>query len=128
MLIVSKEAMRPFRIATFLPVVFGACSGQYEYVPTISEPDPPGTAVATSAQAGAESCVAEAIEIAPTGPEAARPCCAGLTRANVYKGSILRLDQCVPTDDGHAFCIRCGDGHCGVGESVCSCEIDCRWP
>jgi hypothetical protein len=52
-------------------------------------------------------------------------CCAGLEPLRVFKGSVLRLDECVPEPGGAAVCGRCGDGRCGVGETACNCPSDC---
>lgn len=104
------------------------CSGPGEYTPLV---EPEGTAAPpqTAAQTDTPSCLPEGTEIAGDADAgAAPPCCDGLTKALVCKGSILRLDECEPEGNGHAFCIRCGDGKCGVGENTCTCEADCRWP
>ncbi|MEZ4294967.1 MAG: hypothetical protein R3B70_08310 [Polyangiaceae bacterium] len=109
-------------------LVVAGCSGPYEVRPRASDPDPPGaTPPGTAAQIDTPDCLPEGTEI-PAGVEDPAPCCEGLERADVFKGSILRFDECIAEGDGHAFCIRCGDGHCGVGESTCNCEADCRWP
>ncbi len=120
--------IRAALLASALAVI--ACSGQYEYAPPPVEPEEGATsAPATTAQGDTPGCLPEGAEIVPA-PDAGAvtPCCEGLTRAEAYRGSILRLDSCVPEGNGHAFCIRCGDGRCGVGENTCSCEADCRWP
>lgn len=106
------------------------CSGPHKYTQPPPEPEDGVTALpATTAQTDTPECLSEGTEIKP-GADAgtAPPCCPGLTRVEAYRGSILRLDTCEPEENGHAFCIRCGDGRCGVGENTCSCEADCRWP
>lgn len=93
--------------------------------------EPEGTAqpLSTAAPHDTTVCLPEGSEIV-AGADAGvdTPCCKGLIRAPAYKGSILRLDECEQEGDRHAFCIRCGDGKCGVGENTCSCNADCHWP
>jgi hypothetical protein len=114
--------------AAFGVLVALAC-GPSEYTTPLLEPEGTARPSSTVAQPDTLACLPEGAEI-PGGPDAgaAPPCCAGLTKADVYKGSILRLDECEREADGHAFCIRCGDGKCSVGENTCSCTADCRWP
>jgi hypothetical protein len=106
-----------------------ACSGPSEYTNPRLEPEPTASPPVSSALADSDSCVPEGKEItgAPdAGPSP--PCCPGLTRVGTFKGSILRLDDCEPEGNGHAFCIKCGDGVCGIGENACSCAADCHLP
>jgi hypothetical protein len=122
------RAVRTALLASAIALL--GCSGSYEYAHPPVEPDDGATSPpATTAHPDTHECLPEGAEI-PSGTDASAspPCCSGLTRAEVYRGSILRLDTCEPEGDGHAFCIRCGDGRCGVGENTCSCEADCRWP
>ena len=122
--------MKPLRPLLVPLAVLGiACSGPNEHMTPLLEPEGTARPPFPAAQPDTSACLPEGAEI-PGGPDAgaASPCCAGLTKASVYKGSILRLDECEAEADGHAFCIRCGDGKCGVGENTCSCNADCRWP
>jgi hypothetical protein len=125
-----------WRACTRLLILLGAaaaggCSATPEMQP---RPDAPGDLVATVGAPDASppngGCVDEAVEGVdpPQGeaPVAPRACCAGLTRAPVYKGSILRLDECQVAPGGRFLCIRCGDGRCGKGENVCNCPADCH--
>jgi hypothetical protein len=106
------------------------CSAPYEYTQPPLDPDDGRTPLpGPTAQPDTPECLQEGTEILPdAGAGPALECCPGLERVEVYRGSILRLDTCEPEGGGHAFCIRCGDGRCGVGENTCSCEADCRWP
>ena len=112
-------------------VVAGGCSATPEIQP---RPDVPGDLVATPVGASDASppnvgCLDVAEEgVDPQGeaPVAPRVCCEGLTRVPVYKGSILRLDECQIAPGGRFLCIRCGDGRCGKGENVCNCSADCH--
>lgn len=54
-----------------------------------------------------------------------KPCCAGLVAAPVFKGSIIRLDDCVRVVPPRTVCLACGDGTCGVEETTCNCSSDC---
>lgn len=115
------------RAAFALVGLVSACSGP-EMMPHL-EPEGTASPPLTAAHPDTPACLPEGTEI--RGEADARPsaeCCPGLTRSPVYKGSIARLDQCEQEGDGHAFCIRCGDGKCGVGENTCSCDADCHWP
>lgn len=116
------------RVGLVLVVALG-CSGPYGQMDPSAEPDDPATVSSSAAQIDTSECLPEGAEVvagADTGPS--RECCRGLTRVGSFKGSILRLDKCDPANDGHTFCIRCGDGRCGVGENLCTCEADCHWP
>lgn len=109
-------------------VLLGACSGPGEYTPLL-EPDGTASPPLTSAHTDTPACLPEGAEITASPDAGASPaCCEGLTKALAHKGSILRLDECEPEGDGHAFCIRCGDAKCGVGENTCNCDADCHWP
>jgi len=125
--------MKSFRIAPLAMLVLGpsvGCLG-YEYTHSSLEPERTLLPPPVLARPDTLPCLKEGSEIVPaSGPDAspAPVCCDGLTRAEVYKGSILRLDVCEPEGTGHAFCILCGDGRCGVGENTCSCMADCQWP
>ena len=118
--------------AALLAFAFTAlgCSGPYEYTHPPLEPDDGSTSVPVlTAQPDVPECYPEGTEIVTIdGARSGIECCPGLTRVGAYRSSILRLDTCEPEGGGHAFCIRCGDGRCGVGENTCSCEVDCRWP
>lgn len=119
------HALRPLLFASALVI---GCSGPGEYTPLV-EPDGTASPPFTTAQTDTPACLPEGAEIAgDTGAGPSPACCQGLTKGLAHKGSILRLDVCEPEGDGHAFCIRCGDGKCGVGENTCNCEADCRWP
>ena len=122
--------MKPSRIAIVTLAAVG-CSGPYEVMNPHPEPEDPATLPGPWGTAAAAECAPEGPIATATGAGNAGPaaeCCAGLTRVGTFKGSILRLDQCQPADDGRAFCVRCGDGKCGVGENFCTCKADCEWP
>jgi hypothetical protein len=122
--------MKPGRIVTIAAVAFVmGCSGPTEMTPLL-EPDGDGRTApsASAAQPDTLDCLPEGTEFGDKADEPTPPCCPGLTRAESYKGSILRLDECEKDGSGHAFCIRCGDGKCAVGENTCSCAADCKWP
>ena len=120
--------MKVVRIALGVVVAVG-CSGPYEHMNPNVEPDDPATVSSSAAQLDTVECLPEGAEVvAGAGAAGGAECCAGLTRVGSFKGSILRLDKCDPAEDGHTFCIRCGDGRCGVGENLCTCEADCHWP
>jgi len=102
-------------------LLLAACSAPPEYA--VPRPDPPGALVAPPPSARAEqACGAEGDVIEA---DAGAGCCEGLTRAEFYKGSIIRLDACEREGKGRATCIRCGDGRCGKGENSCNCPADC---
>jgi hypothetical protein len=130
----SRPRSAPSPIALLTAALLAAtlsCSGPEYATP---HPEPEGTILRPPwvAQPDTLGCLNEGSEIPASvaGADAGPPpaCCEGLTRVEVYKGSILRLDVCEPEGTGHAFCIRCGDGRCGVGENTCSCPADCHWP
>lgn len=105
------------------------CSGPFEYAVPLEEPDPGTVTSVSAAQDDTPECLPEGTEIPEaTDGEAVAACCAGLERADAFKGSVLRLDACEPDPTGHAFCIKCGDGRCGIGENTCTCPADCTWP
>lgn len=121
--------MKSFRIALLSAALGLGCSPSYEYATPLSDPDAVTPRPARVAQNDTPECLPEGAKLVAAGDAGPPPqCCAGLTRAEAYKGSILRLDVCEPDDGGHAFCIRCGDGRCGVGENICTCKADCSWP
>src|SRR2546421_39956 len=99
---VIASAYEPAVPPIVAPALAAGCSGQEYAIPRLDPgpilPPPP----AASASA---ACADEGEDVAgPDGPDAgARACCAGLLPAIVYKGSILRLDDCIPEGDGHAI-------------------------
>lgn len=104
-----------------------ACSAPPVYMSHPPEPELPLPALPASVTApGDPACSKEGEDVA--GPDAGPGCCAGFERAPVYKGSFLRLDECVLEGTGRAVCIRCGDGRCGLGETACNCAVDCHLP
>lgn len=120
--------MHRLRLLFASAAIFVGCSPAAEYTPLV-EPDDTARPPDGTARSDTPACLPEGSEIPGNEGDATSPsCCAGLTKALVYKGSILRLDECEPEGNGHAFCIRCGDGKCGVGENTCACDADCRWP
>lgn len=112
----------------FVAAILAGC-GPSGFMSPELEPEAAARPVSSAVPHDTPVCLPEGTEIIG-GPDAGldTPCCEGLIRAPVYKGSILRLDECEPEGAGHAFCIRCGDGKCSVGENTCSCNPDCRWP
>jgi hypothetical protein len=129
--------MKPFRIA-MAALAWAGCSGPYELMNPSPEPDATATPPGPLGTGASPDCVREGGEIpaasgapaggATSGAAATAECCPGLTRVGTFKGSILRLDACEPAGDGRAFCVRCGDGKCGVAENFCTCKADCEWP
>jgi hypothetical protein len=122
--------MKPFRTTWLAAAAFAfGCAGPYEVANPRPDPDDATARPRVPARDEARDCVREGVKIPPAadaGPPSV--CCAGLTRAEAHKGSILRLDECELDPDGPAFCISCGDGRCGVGENTCNCRADCSWP
>jgi hypothetical protein len=105
-----------------------ACAGPGDRVnprPDRAMPLPPASALA-AAGAPDLACHAEGEDFWPG--DAGGACCDGLAPALVYKGSMLRLDDCVPAGGDLHRCIRCGDDRCGVGEDSCNCPHDCHFP
>ena len=108
--------MRLFTTLVLLAVL-GACSSPPEYpipVPDSSAPVQPPPASPPLACAGEGEVVS-----------GDATCCAGLARADFYKGSMIRLDECEKEGKGRATCIRCGNARCGKGENACNCPADC---
>jgi len=99
-----------------------ACSGIQGGDPAAGS-DVPVAPIFQDAGAPSEDCVGEGQdESGDAGPG----CCQGLVRTPLYKGSILRLDECQRVPGDGYRCIRCGDGRCGVGENTCNCPAECR--
>jgi hypothetical protein len=107
-----------------IALLLGCSSSEPPMIPRLA----PGPAASTSSAVSGDppACVHEGDEIAQ--PPASGPiaCCDGLVRVPVFKGSVLRLDQCYPVGGGRAMCVRCGDGFCGIGENACDCPADCH--
>lgn len=91
--------------------------------PMVPRLEPAPTASVAEPPTDPAACLHDGEEAPASGT--AIPCCDGLGRVPVYKGSVIRFDQCLPVTDGRTTCVRCGDGHCGVGETVCNCPGDC---
>ena len=110
---------REMRLLTTLALLalLGACSASPEYANP--RPDSPG-AVSPPTTAPSSACADEGEVLSAEGS-----CCAGLSRVDFYKGSMIRLDSCELEGKGRATCIRCGNARCGTGENACNCPADC---
>jgi hypothetical protein len=121
--------MASFRSSVLGACIFfcGGCSGGLDAAPRpYPDPQPLLSAAPSSDPAGDVACVPEGGELAGAGDGgAARSCCEGLQPVRVYKGSIIRLDECEPAAGNRSVCVKCGDGRCGIGENVCDCPRDC---
>ncbi|MFO0756866.1 MAG: hypothetical protein U0359_10260 [Byssovorax sp.] len=108
-----------------------ACSGARDRPGPRPDDDPPRPTGSTAAPIASPACVPEGVETPPLderGMAEGTPgaCCDGLALAPIFKGSIIRLDECELARPARFFCVRCGDGRCGRGETMCNCPADCH--
>jgi hypothetical protein len=109
-------------LAALAALLGGACSGPHYAEPRVDPPIAGGAPTSPPPSSGsATECTGEGEDV-PSGGR----CCEGLAPAPVYKGSIIRLDECELEGRGRSTCIRCGDGRCGKGENTCNCPRDCH--
>ena len=124
--------MRRPTIFTLAAILAGCSASRDSPGPRPLPPDDPVASPRVEGLAvDSPACVPEGVEFpASQGAgavfAASAACCEGLQRAPIYKGSIIRLDECELAPGPRFFCVRCGNGRCGLGETACNCPADCH--
>lgn len=112
---------RPLALVAWAPLAIACAGSRGDDRPASAELG--SVPLFQDAGATSEECLGEGKDEAG---DAGPGCCEGLTRTPLYKGSLIRLDECqLMPGDGYR-CIRCGDGRCGLGENACNCSGECR--
>jgi len=76
------------------------------------------------ADCGTIACIGAGERLDGNGENSGRVCCMGLTK--VFDQWHLGSDGvCRALDSYGVYCLKCGDGICGTGETKCNCPADC---